>query len=190
MVVWYGNVRIFILCSYEFKRTKQIGFICDIHRICTKYDLAHYIATYKHSGQFPSTIAWKRILNRNINEYNHNSWLAQTEQDEFKRFRTVHPSVTKPSVLWLMFGGRGCLIWLCVDIQYGIITEERVIREIRIDEAAGRGDSDSRMTCFEVIMPLKLQSTKLSIYSIWDQIKSVLHYTISIHTNNTKWWKW
>ena len=49
---------------------------------------------------------------------------------------------------------------------YGIMTEERVIREIRIDEAAGRGDSDSRMTCFEVIMPLKLQSTKLSIYSI------------------------
>ena len=33
------------------------------------------------------------------------------------------------------------------------MTEERVIREIRIDEAAGRGDSDSRMTCFEVIMP-------------------------------------
>ena len=41
------------------------------------------------------------------------------------------------------------------------MTEERVIREIRIDEAAGRGDSESRMTCFEVIMPLKLQSTKI-----------------------------
>ena len=40
------------------------------------------------------------------------------------------------------------------------MTEERVIREIRIDEAAGRGDSDSRMTRFEVIMPLKLKSTK------------------------------
>ena len=39
-------------------------------------------------------------------------------------------------------------------------------REIRIDEAAGRGDSDSRMTSFEVIMPLKLQSTKILIYSI------------------------
>ena len=63
------------------------------------------------------------------------------------------------------------------------MTEERVIREIRIDEAAGRGDSDSRMTRFEVIMPLKLQSTKILIYSIWD-IKSVLHYTIYMH--NTK----
>ena len=31
--------------------------------------------------------------------------------------------------------------------------------EIRINEAAGRGDSDSWMTSFEVIMPLKLQST-------------------------------
>ena len=39
------------------------------------------------------------------------------------------------------------------------MTEELVIREIRIDEAAGRGDSDSRMTRSEVIMPLNLQST-------------------------------
>ena len=65
------------------------------------------------------------------------------------------------------------------------MTEERVIREIRIDEAAGRGDSDSRMTRFEVIMPLKLQSTKILIYSrpISD-IKSVLHYTIPMHNTN------
>ena len=31
------------------------------------------------------------------------------------------------------------------------------------DKAAGRGDSDSRMTSFEVIMPLKLQSTRILI---------------------------
>ena len=36
--------------------------------------------------------------------------------------------------------------------MYGMKTEELFIREIRIDEAAGRGDSDSRMTSFEVIM--------------------------------------
>ena len=53
-----------------------------------------------------------------------------------------------------------------LSFKYRIMTEECVIREIRIDEAAGRGDSDSRMTCFEVIMPLKLQSTKLLIYSV------------------------
>ena len=46
------------------------------------------------------------------------------------------------------------------------MTKELVIREIRINEAAGRSDSDSRMTSFEVIMPLKLQSTKILIYSI------------------------
>ena len=50
-------------------------------------------------------------------------------------------------------------------MMYGIMTEELVILEIRIYEAAGRGDSDSQMTSFEVIMPLKLQSTKISIYS-------------------------
>ena len=45
--------------------------------------------------------------------------------------------------------------------MYGIMTdrEELFIREIRMDEAAGQGDSGSRMTCFKVIMPLKLQST-------------------------------
>ena len=62
------------------------------------------------------------------------------------------------------------LKWVGVDsnvmFQYGIMTEELDIREIRIDEAAGRGDSDSRMTSFEVIMPLKLQSTKILICSI------------------------
>ena len=51
-----------------------------------------------------------------------------------------------------------------MNTLYGIMTEERVICEIRIDEAASRGDSDSRMTCFEVIMPLKLQSTNIYIY--------------------------
>ena len=40
------------------------------------------------------------------------------------------------------------------------MTEELVIREISIDEAADRGDPDSLMTSFKVIMPLKkLQST-------------------------------
>ena len=39
------------------------------------------------------------------------------------------------------------------------MTVEHVIREIRIDEATDRGDSDSRMMSFEVIMPLKLLLT-------------------------------
>ena len=51
-------------------------------------------------------------------------------------------------------------------IMYGIMTEELVIREIKIDEAAGRGDSDSQMTSVKVVMPLKFQTTKILIYSI------------------------
>ena len=46
------------------------------------------------------------------------------------------------------------------------MTEELVIRDIRIDEAAGWGDSDSPMTSYEVTVPLKLQSTKILINSI------------------------
>ena len=57
------------------------------------------------------------------------------------------------------------------------MTEELVIRQIRMDEVAGRGDSDSRMMSFEVIMPLKVQATKILIYSIWDVI-SVHIYSI------------
>ena len=52
----------------------------------------------------------------------------------------------------------GSLIGLLLKFgtcMYGLMTEELVIREIRIDEAAGPGDSDSR----RVIMPLKLKST-------------------------------
>ena len=44
-------------------------------------------------------------------------------------------------------------------ILYGIMTDELVIHEITIKQAIGRGDSDSRMTSLEVIMPLELQST-------------------------------
>ena len=40
------------------------------------------------------------------------------------------------------------------------MTEELVIREIGIDDAAGRGDSDLQMTSFEVIMPLNSNQLK------------------------------
>ena len=46
-----------------------------------------------------------------------------------------------------------------LDFIYGLMTEKLIICEVRMDKAAGRGDSDSRMTSFEVIMPLKFQST-------------------------------
>ena len=39
------------------------------------------------------------------------------------------------------------------------MTKELIFSEIRIDEAVYRGHSDSRMTSYEVIMPLTLQST-------------------------------
>ena len=43
------------------------------------------------------------------------------------------------------------------------MTEELNICEIKIAQAAGRSDSDSQMMSFEVIMPLKLQSTKKAL---------------------------
>ena len=46
-----------------------------------------------------------------------------------------------------------------MQVMYGIVTEEHVIHEIRIDKVAGRCDLDSQMTSYEVIRLLKLQST-------------------------------
>ena len=59
------------------------------------------------------------------------------------------------------------------------MTEELVIREMRIDEA-----TDSGMTSFEVIITFKLQSTEILIYSICYRMKSVFHYRISKHNRN------
>ena len=54
------------------------------------------------------------------------------------------------------------------------MSEERVICEIRIDKATGQGDSDLRMTNFEVIMQFKLQSTMKTL--------------CPAHTSTTKNW--
>ena len=43
--------------------------------------------------------------------------------------------------------------------MYGIMTEELIFREFRIDEAAGWGDSISQIKSFEVIMPIQIQLT-------------------------------
>ena len=67
--------------------------------------------------------------------------------------------------------------------MYGIMTEELVIHEIRIDEAAGRGDSDSRMASFEVIMPLKLQSTKIIKYANYPIVRCFALYRLVIREN-------
>ena len=53
----------------------------------------------------------------------------------------------------------GCYSTFNLIILYGILTEELITCEIRIDKVASHGDSDSWMTSSEVIMQLKLQST-------------------------------
>ena len=48
-----------------------------------------------------------------------------------------------------------------------LITKELVIREIKIDGAAGRGDSDSRMTSFKVIInPNQLQKPYIEMHCL------------------------
>ena len=47
------------------------------------------------------------------------------------------------------------------------MTEELVIREIRVDDAAGQGNSDSWMTSLEIIMPLL---TPINYESLWDAL--------------------
>ena len=56
------------------------------------------------------------------------------------------------------------------------MTEELAIHEIRIDMAAGCGDSYSQMTSFDVIMPPKLESImKAHIVSCVALSRLVIH---------------
>ena len=59
------------------------------------------------------------------------------------------------------------------------MTEELVIREIRVDDAAGQGNSDSWMTSLEVIMPLL---TPINYESLWDEMRCI------VSDGNS--WKW
>ena len=52
-------------------------------------------------------------------------------------------------------------------VMYGIMTEELVIREFRIDEAAGRDDSDSRMTSSFVSFFMFNMLTTFFLCKIW-----------------------
>ena len=58
------------------------------------------------------------------------------------------------------------------------MTEELVIRKIRIVKDADRGVSDSQITCFEVIMPLKIPIN-------YDKPYCWMHFIISAG----KYWK-
>ena len=79
------------------------------------------------------------------------------EDDENKEKRTDDISSWDAEFLKV---DQGTLFELIlVGTSYGIMNEELSFREIRINEAAGRADSDLRMNSFEVIMPLKPQSS-------------------------------
>ena len=88
------------LTSSDFGRSKHIGFINDIIRICEKYGLMRFINTLKHIGTFPTAFAWNTIVKLSVNEYNNNAWLAETATDDFSRLRSVQQSMNKPAVLW------------------------------------------------------------------------------------------
>ena len=84
-------------------------------------------------------------------------------KNNFKKVSYATETVMSLSGIWLLVGlvmsllsshKRGFSV-----ILYGIMTEDLVIREIRIDEATGRCNSDSQMTSFEVTVPHILQST-------------------------------
>ena len=83
-----------------FGRSKHIGFINDITRICEKYGLMRFINTLKHIGTFPTAYEWKTIVKRSVDEYNNNAWLSETATDDFSRLRSVQQSMNKPAVLW------------------------------------------------------------------------------------------
>jgi len=86
----------FTTCDTHQRR----GFIPDIDRIMTKYDLQPYMQQFTDSGTFPNKAPWKRICRRRILTTEEAQWrsrLARTTGSTY--FRLVHPYLTTAN-LW------------------------------------------------------------------------------------------
>ena len=82
--------------------SNQLGYIPDILKIASKYDLVHFIRSYMATSVFPSKSVWKNIAFNKIKELHESSWLDRTSHDdEFTRFKTLH-STFQTSVVWQM----------------------------------------------------------------------------------------
>lgn len=96
--------KVFIQRLFQYKylsNTKAIGFIKDIKRVLTKYNLECHLDTFEKHSVFPEKTRWKKCCKNAIFHYETNAWLQRINIcEDFQRFRNVHP-VLAPSAMWV-----------------------------------------------------------------------------------------
>ena len=76
------------LSSYMLGKVST-GFVYDVGRILTKYDLTQFMLTYISDGSFPSKYEWKRTVRKVIRNRYVLEWNIRTSLDKYRRFRSV-----------------------------------------------------------------------------------------------------
>ena len=80
---------------------KHFGFIPDIHRIMTKYNLLYYFDQAITTGTFPTKFQWKRICSHTFHRYEQEQWnIRMSLNTDFTLLKSVH-SILRPANVWI-----------------------------------------------------------------------------------------
>lgn len=67
------------LVSYYTAKRVQTGFIPEIIRLLQTYNLEKVLLQYLDTGQFPSKFAWKKMVDKVLNEFSQTQWKNRVE---------------------------------------------------------------------------------------------------------------
>ena len=76
------------------------GIVANIVEILQKYDLQHYLAMYKDTGEFPQEFVWKRLLRNTIHSDQVQRWKTEMANTPELYFYSVIHRNFKPLDLW------------------------------------------------------------------------------------------
>ena len=92
------DMRMNLFAIREYKN--QTGFIPDVWKILTKYDLQGYIHRYLETSTFPSKYTWKTLCKSKIRSFYETAWHERVDNDaDFARFIIIQPEL-KLSNIW------------------------------------------------------------------------------------------
>ncbi len=79
----------------------NLGFIKDICRILSKYDLYDHLLKFSQVASFPGKNPWKHIVSRAIKKYENLQYESRINGDyDFKLFKMIEPCISEPSRIW------------------------------------------------------------------------------------------
>ena len=76
------------------------GFVPDITRVLSKYNLSRYLTDFLILCRFPSKHQWKSIVRNCVLEHEEEQWHSRlTDDADFLVFRNIHKTL-QPHVFW------------------------------------------------------------------------------------------